>query len=94
MVEGFCIYAGWMLAAAMDVVFAAADARFLGGFVEYNSIPWDIGVRRAKELCFESRFITADEAAEFGLVNRVIEPAGAGAPKPTTTPRASPRTTR
>lgn len=72
MVEGYCIYAGWMMAAAMDVVFAAEDAEFLGGFVEYNTIPWDIGVRRAKELCFESRFISADEAAEFGLVNRVV----------------------
>jgi enoyl-CoA hydratase len=71
MVEGYCIYAGWMLAAAMDVVFAAEDAEFLGGFVEYNSIPWDIGVRRAKELVFESRFISAAEAADFGLVNRV-----------------------
>jgi enoyl-CoA hydratase len=72
MVEGYCIYAGWMLAAAMDVVFAAEDAEFLGGFVEYNSIPWDIGVRRAKELCFESRFISADEAAHYGFVNRVL----------------------
>ena len=75
MVEGYCIYAGWMTAAAMDIVFAAEDAQFLGGFVEYNSIPWDIGVRRAKELVFESRFITAAEAAEFGLVNRVLAPA-------------------
>ena len=75
MVEGYCIYAGWMLAACMDVVFAAADAEFLGGFVEYNSIPWDIGVRRAKELCFESRFISADEAAAYGFVNRVLAPA-------------------
>jgi enoyl-CoA hydratase len=72
MVEGYCIYAGWMLAAAMDVIFAAEDAEFLGGFVEYNSIPWDIGVRRAKELCFESRFISAAEAAGYGLVNRVL----------------------
>lgn len=72
MVEGYCIYAGWMLAACMDVVFAAEDAEFLGGFVEYNSIPWDIGVRRAKELCFESRFITAAEAAQYGLANRVL----------------------
>jgi len=71
-VEGYCIYAGWMLAAAMDVVFASETAEFLGGFVEYNSIPWDIGVRRAKELVFESRFISADEAARFGLVNRVL----------------------
>jgi len=72
MVEGYCIYAGWMLAAAMDVVFAAEDAEFLAGFVEYMSIPWDIGVRRAKELCFESRFISAAEAERYGLVNRVL----------------------
>jgi enoyl-CoA hydratase len=72
LVEGYCIYAGWMLAAAMDVIFAAEDAQFLGGFVEYNTIPWDIGVRRAKELVFESRFISAAEAADLGLVNRVL----------------------
>ncbi|WP_309605246.1 enoyl-CoA hydratase-related protein [Phenylobacterium sp.] len=72
MVEGYCIYAGWMLAACLDVVFAAEDAEFLGGFVEYNCLPWDVGVRRAKELCFESRFITAAQAADFGLVNRVL----------------------
>jgi enoyl-CoA hydratase len=75
MVEGYCIYAGWMLAAAMDVVFAAANAQFLPGFVEYMSIPWDIGVRRAKEVVFESRFLTASEAADYGLVNRVLAPA-------------------
>ena len=75
MVEGWCIYAGWMLAAAMDVVFAAADAEFLPGFVEYMSIPWDIGVRRAKEVVFESRFLSASEAADHGFVNRVLAPA-------------------
>jgi enoyl-CoA hydratase len=72
LVEGYCIYAGWMLAAAMDVVFAADDAQFLGGFVEYMSLPWDVGVRRAKELCFESRFISATEARDYGFVNRVV----------------------
>jgi enoyl-CoA hydratase len=72
MVEGYCIYAGWMLAAAMEVVFAAEDAEFLAGMVEYMSIPWDIGIRRAKELVFESRFISAAEAAQYGLVNRVL----------------------
>jgi enoyl-CoA hydratase/carnithine racemase len=75
MVEGYCIYAGWMLAACCDVVFAASDAEFLAGFVEYMSIPWDIGIRRAKEVCFESRFITALEAHDFGFVNRVVAPA-------------------
>jgi enoyl-CoA hydratase len=39
MVEGYCIYAGWMLAAAMDVVFAAEDAEFLAGMVEYRHPP-------------------------------------------------------
>jgi len=72
MVEGYCIYAGWMLAACLDVVFAADNAQFLAGFVEYMSIPWDIGVRRAKELCFESRFISAQEAYQYGFVNRVL----------------------
>ncbi len=72
MVEGYCIYAGWMLAACCDIVFAGADAQFLAGYVEYMSIPWDIGIRRAKELCFESRFITAPEAAQYGFVNRVL----------------------
>jgi enoyl-CoA hydratase len=74
MVEGYCIYAGWMLAACLDVVFAAENARFLAGFVEYMSVPWDIGIRRAKELCFESRFISAAEASQYGLVNRVLPP--------------------
>jgi enoyl-CoA hydratase len=59
----------------MDVVFAADDAQFLPGFVEYMSIPWDIGIRRAKELCFESRFISAAEARADGFVNRVLAPA-------------------
>jgi enoyl-CoA hydratase len=75
MVEGYCIYAGWMLAACCDIVFAASDAEFLPGFVEYMSIPWDIGIRRAKEICFESRFMSAEEAREYGFVNRVLSPA-------------------
>ncbi len=74
LVEGYCIYAGWMTAACCDVVFAASNAEFLAGFVEYMSIPWDIGIKRAKELCFESRFISAKEAADYGFVNRVHAP--------------------
>jgi len=74
MVEGYCIYAGWMTAACCDIVFAASTAEFLAGFVEYMSIPWDVGIRKAKELCFESRFISAAEAHEFGFVNQVLAP--------------------
>ena len=74
MVDGYCIYAGWMLAAVMDLVFASDRAQFLGGFVEYNSIPWDVGFRKAKEICFESRFLTAAEAQADGFVSRVFAP--------------------
>jgi len=71
MVRGYCIYGGWMIASAMDVVFASPEARFLAGQVEYFSIPFDVGFRKAKELLFESRFIDAEEARELGFVNRV-----------------------
>ncbi|MBN9492340.1 enoyl-CoA hydratase/isomerase family protein [bacterium] len=57
-VRGYCIFAGWMLAAATDLVFADTSARFLPGLVEYFTQPWDLGVRKAKELIFESRFGT------------------------------------
>ncbi len=72
MVRGYCIYGGWMIASAMDIVFADDSARFLAGLVEYFSIPWDIGYRKSKELLFESRFIDADEAHRLGFVNRVL----------------------
>jgi enoyl-CoA hydratase len=75
MVEGYCIYAGWMLAGCLDLVFAARDAQFLAGVIEYMSVPWDIGVKRAKEIVYESRFMSASEAAEWGFVNRVLDPA-------------------
>ncbi|UCE86009.1 MAG: enoyl-CoA hydratase/isomerase family protein [Deltaproteobacteria bacterium] len=71
MVRGYCIFGGWMIAAAMDLVFASPDARFLAGLVEYFSAPFDLHPRKAKELIFESRFIDAEEARALGFVNRV-----------------------
>jgi enoyl-CoA hydratase len=71
-VQGYCIFAGWMIASAMDIIFAADDAMFLPANFQYFSIPWDMHPRKAKELLFESRFIDAAEAQELGLVNRVV----------------------
>lgn len=71
-VQGYCIFAGWMVASAMDIIFAADDAMFLGANFQYFSIPWDMHPRKAKELLYESRFIDAPEALELGLVNRVV----------------------
>ena len=71
-VQGYCIYGGWIVAGAMDILYAADDAMFLGSNFQFFSAPWDMHPRKAKELLYESRFIDAAEAAELGLVNRVF----------------------
>jgi len=72
MVHGYCIYGGWIFAASMDLVFASDDALFLPSHTQYFTAPWDIGPRRAKEILYEGRFITAQEAYDFGFVSRVF----------------------
>lgn len=71
-VQGYCIFGGWIIASAMDLIFASEDAMFLAANFQYMSIPWDIPPRKAKEILFEGRFIDAAEALELGLVNRVV----------------------
>lgn len=71
MVQGYCIWGGWLLASAMDVIFASDDALFLPGYVRYFSIPWDLGARKTKEILYENRFVSATEAYDLGFVNRV-----------------------
>ena len=71
MVHGYCIFGGWMFASAMDIIFASEDALFLPHQTQYFSSPWDIGPRKAKEVLFEHRFITASEAYALQFVNRV-----------------------
>lgn len=72
MVEGYCIFGGWMIAAAMDVLFAHEDALFLPGQTQYFSVPWDLGPKRAKEIMLEHRFMSAQECFDSGFVNRVF----------------------
>lgn len=71
-VQGYCIYGGWIVASAMDILYAADNAMFLGSNFQFFSVPWDMHPRRAKELLFESRFIDGEEAMALGLVNRVF----------------------
>ena len=71
-VHGMCIYGGWMIAAAMDLIVAAEDAEFVPGFFQYQSTPWDVGFRRAKDLLWEQGLIDAKEAVELGFVSRVV----------------------
>lgn len=73
-VHGYCIFAGWMIASAMDIIYAADNAMFLASNFQYFSVPWDVPPRQAKELLYESRFIDGTEAQSLGLVNRVFAP--------------------
>ncbi len=71
MVHGHCIYASWMLASAMDLVFAAEGAQFLATNFAFFMVPWDLGARKAKHLLFEGRFIDAQTALECGFVQAI-----------------------
>jgi enoyl-CoA hydratase len=78
-VQGYCIMGGMMIASACDLIVASDDALFAdravkwgGSHVQYFSMPWDLGPRKAKEYLFTGDFITAVEAEKLGLVNRVV----------------------
>ncbi|HZU74148.1 MAG TPA: enoyl-CoA hydratase-related protein [Acidimicrobiales bacterium] len=71
-VQGWCIYGGWIIASAMDLIVAADDARFVPGLVQYFTLPWDLSPRKAKEVLFQSRVVTAAEAERLGMVNQVV----------------------
>jgi len=78
-VQGKVIAGGLMLVWPFDIVVASEDATFQDPVVafgvngvEYFGHPWEFGVRKAKELLFTGRAITAKVAQELGMVNRVV----------------------
>ena len=78
-VQGYCIMGGFMLATMCDIIIASEDAKFAdmavrmgGAAVEYFSHPWELGVRKCKELLFTGDYIDAQEAWRLGMVNRVV----------------------
>jgi len=70
MVHGYAIYMGFMICEAMDMVFASEDALFLTGAISPQLV-WTLGPRKALEIGFEHRFLTAREAQELNMINRV-----------------------
>jgi enoyl-CoA hydratase len=72
MVQGFCIFGGYLIATCMDTIIAADDARFLPSMSQLFTAPWDLGIRNTKRIMFENRFIPAAEAHELGLVSQVV----------------------
>jgi 2-(1,2-epoxy-1,2-dihydrophenyl)acetyl-CoA isomerase len=80
-VGGVAAGAGMSLAIGCDLVVAGSSARFSqifakrGMSVDFGAswlLPRLIGLHRAKELAFFADILSADEAAAFGLVNRVV----------------------
>ena len=78
-VHGYCIMGGIILATSCDLIIASEDAQFSdrtvrwgGPHVQYVGLPWDIGIRKAKEYLFTGDWISAREAERIGLVNRVV----------------------
>ncbi len=71
-VQGFCIYGGWMIASAMDLIVAADNARFLPAHFQYFSVPWDLGPRQTKELLWTAEFLDADQLLDLGFVSHVV----------------------
>lgn len=71
-VQGYCIYGGYLIASCMDLIVASDDALFLPSHLQLFTAPWDLGIRKAKAVLFEGRFMPADEAFEMGYVHKVV----------------------
>ncbi len=79
-VRGIATAAGCQLVAACDLAVAAESARFatpgvrIGLFCTTPMVPLsrNVGRKRALEMLLTGRFVSAREALDFGLVNRVV----------------------
>lgn len=80
-INGVAITGGFELALACDILVATPEARFADTHARVGVIPGAelsqklsrlIGIYRAKELSLTGNFIDAQQAAEWGLVNRVV----------------------
>ncbi len=78
-VQGKVIAGGLMLIWPCDIIIASDDASFSDPVVafgvngvEYFAHPWEVGVRKAKEMLFTGEALTAEEARSLGMVNHVV----------------------
>ncbi len=83
MVHGYCVGGGMELIQYCDMVFASTDAVFFQGEINLGIIPGGggtqllprlVGDKKARELIYTGRRLTAEEAKRLGLVNEVCQP--------------------
>ncbi len=81
-VNGMAAGAGMSLACAADITLAARSAKFTMAYTAVGLapdgsstfyLPRIIGMKRTKELMLTNRTLTAEEAADWGLVNSVVD---------------------
>jgi enoyl-CoA hydratase/carnithine racemase len=82
LVNGVAAAGGLELLLNCDLALAARSATIgdahqnfgmMGGGGVLTLLPRWVGIARARELVFSGRFLTADEACEWGLVSRVVD---------------------
>jgi enoyl-CoA hydratase len=80
-VNGYCFAGGMELALCCDFIYASQNAKF--GLLEINigllpgwggtaRLPRKIPVNKAKEMIYRAEVLTAEQALQWGLVNRVL----------------------
>ena len=79
-VQGKAIAGGLMLIWPFDLIVAAENAQFSDPVVtfgvnghEYFVHAWEVGHRKAKEMLFTGEALSAQDAKEIGMVNRVVK---------------------
>ena len=84
-VHGKTIAGGLMLMWVCDLIVAAEGAQFLDitvgmgvNGVEWFAHPWELGIRKAKEMLFTGDPVTVEEAYNLGVVNHVVPAAELG----------------
>jgi len=82
-VNGYCLTGGLELATACDLIIASENATFGDTHARWGLTPtWGgsqrlprmVGAMKAKEMVFTCDMITAEEAQQIGLVNKVAAP--------------------
>ena len=78
-VHGKTIAGGLMLMWVCDLIVASEDATFTDmtvdfgvNGVEWFAHPWELGIRKAKEMLFTGEPVTAEQAYNFGMINHVV----------------------